>query len=56
MNPRDHIHVKCVSVRDLKLTYSGEAISDDKVFDKRCSTIRSFTVVHIFKNEPIFWF
>lgn len=56
MNPRDHIHVKCVSARDLKLTYSGEDFSDDKVFDKRCSNIRPFTVVYIFKNKLIFWF
>lgn len=30
MSPRDHIHVKCVSARDLKLTFSGDAFSDDK--------------------------
>lgn len=39
MSPRDDIHVKCVSAQDLKLTYSGDAFSDDKVFDIRCSNI-----------------
>lgn len=54
MNPRDHIHVKRVSARDLKLAYSREAFSDDKVFDNRCFNIRPFTVAYIFQNKSIF--